>query len=183
MGAGIVDRSMEDHLKKAKENGVTKKELVEVITQLAFYVGWPKAWSMFDMAMKIYTEDSEINLPLFGLGTKVDDKDHFSGTVYIKEIWGFDKAVLVENVTFEQGCVNNWHTHQAGQLLLVTDGEGYYQEEGKSIMKIKKGDIIEIPSGVKHFHGAGNTGSMSHLTIEDYTKGAPCWFDKPNINK
>lgn len=57
MGAGITDTSMKGHLEKAKENGVTKEEIVEVITQLAFYTGWPKGWAVFALAMEVYKEN------------------------------------------------------------------------------------------------------------------------------
>lgn len=56
MGAGITDTSMKSHLELAKKNGVTKEELVEIVTQLAFYTGWPRAWSVFAMAKDIYEE-------------------------------------------------------------------------------------------------------------------------------
>ncbi len=59
MGAGITDTSLRGHLEKARENGVTKAEMVEVITQLAFYTGWPKGWAVFAQAMEVYKEDSK----------------------------------------------------------------------------------------------------------------------------
>lgn len=54
MGAGILDKSFQGHLERAKDNGVTKAEIIEVITQLAFYTGWPKAWAAFSMAKETY---------------------------------------------------------------------------------------------------------------------------------
>lgn len=57
MGSGITDQSLKGHLQKAKENGVTYKEMVEVITQLAFYTGWPKGWAVFAQMMEVYKED------------------------------------------------------------------------------------------------------------------------------
>ena len=65
MGAGITDTSMKGHMEKAKENGVTKEEIVEVITQLAFYTGWPKGWAVFAMAMEVYQENSKLILFYF----------------------------------------------------------------------------------------------------------------------
>lgn len=56
MGSGITDQSLRGHLQKAKENGVTKDEMVEVVTQLAFYTGWPKAWSVFAQMMEVYKD-------------------------------------------------------------------------------------------------------------------------------
>lgn len=60
--------------------------------------------------------------------------------------------MLVDNVTFEPGARNNWYIHMAGQTLFVTEGKGWYQEEGKAPILCKAGDIIHIPAGVKHFH-------------------------------
>jgi len=57
IGSGILDESLKGHLVKAKENGITKNEIVEVITHLAFYTGWPKAWAVFDMAKKVFSEE------------------------------------------------------------------------------------------------------------------------------
>ena len=57
IGSGILDESLRGHLRKAKENGITKAEIVEVITHLAFYAGWPKAWAVFYMAKEIFTEE------------------------------------------------------------------------------------------------------------------------------
>lgn len=57
MGSGMTDASMKGHLEKAKENGVTKAEVIEMITQLAFYTGWPKGWAVFAMAMNVYGEE------------------------------------------------------------------------------------------------------------------------------
>lgn len=178
MGAGILDTSLKGHLEKAKENGITKEEIVEIITQLAFYVGWPKAWSAFAMAMEVYENGISDVHSLFGMGNIHEDYEHFSGKVYIKEIWSFDKPVLIDNVTFEPGCINNWHIHKAGQTLFVTDGIGYYQEYGKPAIKLHKGDIVEIPAGVKHWHGASKDSFFSHLAIEDYSKGEPEWLEK-----
>jgi quercetin dioxygenase-like cupin family protein len=76
----------------------------------------------------------------------------------------------VGNVTFEPSCRNNWHIHHAdkggGQMLLVTAGEGWYQEWGKPAQKLKSGDVVHIPAGVKHWHGATANSWFQHLAIE-----------------
>lgn len=68
------------------------------------------------------------------------------------------EQVVIGNVTFEPACRNNWHIHHAkkggGQILLVTAGRGYYQEWGKEARELKPGDVVNIPEGVKHWHGA-----------------------------
>ena len=74
------------------------------------------------------------------------------------------------NVTFEPGCRNNWHIHHAksggGQILVCVAGRGYYQEEGNEAIEMKPGDCINIPTGVKHWHGAAPDEWFSHLAIE-----------------
>ena len=79
-------------------------------------------------------------------------------------------GLFLANVTFEPGCRNNWHIHHAdkggGQILLVTGGRGYYQEWGKPARELHAGDVVNIPAGVKHWHGAAPTSWFAHLAIE-----------------
>lgn len=74
------------------------------------------------------------------------------------------------NVTFEPGCRNNWHIHQAdqggGQILICVAGRGYYQEWGKAAQELHPGDVVNIPTGVKHWHGAAPDSWFSHLALE-----------------
>ena len=74
------------------------------------------------------------------------------------------------NVTFEPGCRNNWHVHHAtkggGQILICVGGRGYYQAWGESPVEMKPGDCVNIPAGVKHWHGAAPDSWFSHLAIE-----------------
>ena len=74
------------------------------------------------------------------------------------------------NVTFEPGCRNNWHVHKVtkggGQTLVCVGGRGYYQEWGKEPVELRPGDAINIPAGVKHWHGAAPDSWFSHLAIE-----------------
>ena len=75
--------------------------------------------------------------------------------------------MAISNVTFEPGCRNNWHIHHAdkggGQVLIVTDGRGWYQEWGREPQLLVSGDVVVIPAGVKHWHGAAADSWMSHL--------------------
>ncbi|MGG1324129.1 cupin domain-containing protein, partial [Priestia megaterium] len=77
--------------------------------------------------------------------------------------------------TFEPGCRNNWHIHRNGfQLLLVTGGEGWYQEEGKPAQFLKAGDVVVTHDGVKHWHGAAKDSWFEHIAI---TSGTPEWLE------
>ena len=182
MGAGILDTSLRGHMERAKANGVTKAEMVEIITQLAFYTGWPKAWEAFAQAMEVYKEQEEVAPEaLFGLGEAVQDEVHFTGRVWVKEIAGFEKPTLADSVTFAPGCINAWHIHKAGQTLLVTNGRGWYQEAGKPAQALRAGDIVDIPAGVKHWHGAACDSYFTHLALEDWSKGAPEWLEKVDL--
>lgn len=83
----------------------------------------------------------------------------------------------VYDVLFEQGCRNDWHTHVGGQLLLCTDGIGYYQERGKPSRRLQKGDIVEIPPNVEHWHGAAPDSAFTHIGISANTqKGGAIWL-------
>ena len=93
---------------------------------------------------------------------------YFIGRSYLNML--STEQVAIGNVTFEPKCRNNWHIHHAekggGQMLLVTAGEGWYQEWGKPARKLKAGDIVHIPAGVKHWHGAARDSWFQHLAVE-----------------
>ena len=102
---------------------------------------------------------------------------YFVGNSYLQGLVQDEKIPFaVGQVTFEPGCRNNWHIHKNGyQILLVTAGEGWYQEAGKAAQKIKAGDVIMTHDGVKHWHGATKDSWMSHLAI---TAGDAIWLEK-----
>ena len=108
---GIVDHSIQYHLENAKNHGVSKTEMVEVITQLAFYAGWPNAWAVFPMVKKVYQDEKEIlGDSLFGRGEpNVAFANYFTGKSYLKTL--NTKNIGIYNVTFEPKCRNNWHIH------------------------------------------------------------------------
>ena len=175
---GIVDHSIQYHLENAKNHGVSKTEMVEVITQLAFYAGWPHAWAVFPMVKKVYQDEKEIlGDSLFGRGEpNVAFANYFTGKSYLKTL--NTKNIGIYNVTFEPKCRNNWHIHhKGGQILLCTDGEGWYQEEGKQAIKLTPGSVVYIPAEVKHWHGASKDAWFTHLAIEipaDYATNEWC---------
>lgn len=116
---------------------------------------------------------------VFELGKKNDAfKDYFIGQSYLKMLT--TKPLGIGNVTFEPGCRNNWHIHHGGgQILLVTGGNGYYQEWGKPVQKLKPGDVVNIEPEVKHWHGATSDSWFSHLAIEVPANGASNEWCKP----
>jgi quercetin dioxygenase-like cupin family protein len=108
-------------------------------------------------------------LSVFPIGNKNDAyAQYFIGQSYLNML--STEQVVIGNVTFEPSCRNNWHIHHAdkggGQMLIVTSGEGFYQEWGKSAQKLKAGDVVHIPAGVKHWHGATKDSWFQHLAVE-----------------
>lgn len=105
---------------------------------------------------------------IFPIGEVNPYSQYFIGTSYLNMLTT-DK-LSIGNVTFEPACRNNWHKHLAksggGQILLVTGGEGGYQEWGKPAKSLKTGDVIVIPANIKHWHGAKKDSWFSHLSIE-----------------
>ncbi len=104
-------------------------------------------------------------------------KQNFSGRVWLKML-SLTPACPIGNVTFEPGCINNWHEHEGGQTLLVTAGRGWYQEWGKPARELKPGDVVDIPAHVKHWHGAATDSWFSHFSVEvDAEKGPAKWLE------
>ncbi len=170
---GLIDSSFQYHAMTAKANGVTKTEMAEILTHLAFYAGWPNAWAAFRIVKDVYadSDEAEGHGGMFGLGSANDAySQYFIGNSYLNPLTDPTKTVFIANVTFEPGCRNNWHIHHAtkggGQLLLCTDGEGWYQEEGKAPQSLAAGDVVFIPAGIKHWHGAKANSWFSHLAVE-----------------
>lgn len=168
---GIADSSLTAHLQSAKRNGVTKAEMAEILTHAAFYAGWPNAWAAFRLAKEVYADSDAEHGGIFGQGEPNDAyAQYFIGQSYLKRLTAADEPIGISNVTFEPGCRNNWHIHHAktggGQVLICVEGEGWYQEFGKPAVKLKPGDVVEIPAGVKHWHGAAADCWFSHLAFE-----------------
>lgn len=173
MAQGLFPQ-LKSHFVIGKEHGITKEEAVEIVTQLAFYSGWPKAWSAFSLINEVYGDeaDCESHGGAFGMGEpNTNFAQYFIGNSYLNPLTKpGESAVFLANVTFEPGCRNNWHIHHAdkggGQILICVDGEGWYMEDGKEAQSLKPGDVVVIPPEVKHWHGAKKDCWFSHIAVE-----------------
>ncbi len=194
MSQGICDGSLKHHLQNAKSNGVTKKDIVAAITHTAFYAGWLKGWAVFNLAKEVWNEQTPAlsakevyqNSIFFPIGAPNDAyAKYFVGQSYLAPV--SKEQVFIANVTFEPKCRNNWHIHNAtkggGQILVCVGGEGYYQEWGKPAIKMKEGDVVNIPVGVKHWHGAGKEKWFSHLAIEVPAENGKTEWREPVFDK
>ncbi len=178
---GITDSSLKFHLQEARKNGITRVEISEIITHIAFYAGWPKGWAAFRLAKEVWSDDVK------GDDAKGDDAKaefqremifpigepntayakYFTGNSYLAPV--SSEQIPFANVTFEPGCRNNWHIHKAdkggGQMLVGVAGRGWYQEEGKPAVEILPGTVINIPANVKHWRGAAKDSWFAHLAF------------------
>lgn len=119
----------------------------------------------------------EKQAPVFPRGEKAPA--YFVGTAY-KMLVNQNPAfnTTVGNVVFEPGCRNNWHSHKGGQILICTDGEGYYQEKGKPIQLLRRGDVVQILPNVVHWHGATPDSEFTHIAIGPNSNlGAADWLE------
>jgi len=174
---GITDSSLTFHLQEAKKNGITRTEAAEILTHIAFYAGWPKAWAAFRLAKEVWADETaassakekfqqEMIFPI-GEPNTVYAK-YFIGNSYLARV--STSQIPFANVTFEPRCRNNWHIHKAtkggGQMLVGVAGRGWYQEDGKPAVEILPGTVIHIPANVKHWHGAAKDSWFAHLAFE-----------------
>jgi quercetin dioxygenase-like cupin family protein len=107
--------------------------------------------------------------------------DYFTGPTSLKMLVMADDILntSVANVVFEPGARNNWHKHPGGQILIATNGIGYYQERGKPIQLLNAGDIVKIPPAVEHWHGASPNSEFTHIAINPNTeKGVVEWLQR-----
>lgn len=175
---GITDSSLQHHLQAAKTNGISRTEIAEILTHIGFYAGWPKAWAAFRLATEIWNEadstasesakDAFARQMIFPIGQpNTAYAQYFIGQSYLAPLTS--EQVPVSNVTFEPRCRNNWHIHHAssggGQMLICVAGAGWYQEWGKPARLLQPGDVVNIPAGVKHWHGATADGWFAHLAL------------------
>lgn len=124
------------------------------------------------------TKEKEVLL--FPKGEKITN-NNFTGTVYLQMLMEADSLnpTSVGNVTFEPGARTKWHLHPGGQILLVTNGVGYYQEKGQSKKTLNKGDVIKCPPNIPHWHGATPSDTLVHIAIGPSmdNKGKVVWLE------
>lgn len=136
---------------KRPENGVTRDEMAEILTHAAFYAGWPNAWAAFRVAAEVYRGGPGADGGMFGLGQpNWDYAQYFTGNSCRKPLTPPGEPFFLANVTFEPGCRSHWHIHHAarggGQVLLCTNGRGWYQAWGSGAQELHPGGVAYIPS-------------------------------------
>ena len=154
-----VESQLNSHINVGKNNGLTDEQVAEILN--------------------IATKAKADNV-IFGFGEEnTAFAKYFTGKSYLKPITTTN-GVPMYNVTFEPGCRNNWHIHhKGGQILLVTQGRGYYQEWGKPAQELHPGDVVNIPPETKHWHGAAKDSWFTHIAVEVPAKdGSNEWLER-----
>ena len=146
-----VESQLNAHIDIGKHNGLSEEEIAAIL----------------DMAKQAKAQNV-----IFGFGKEnTAYAKYFIGKSYLNPITT-DNGVPMYNVTFEPKCRNNWHIHhKGGQILLVTSGRGWYQEWGKEPRELKAGDVVNIPAGTKHWHGAAKDSWFTHIAVEVPSEG------------
>ena len=132
-----------------------------------------------EYADRTVTADNDF---MFQRAEEAVDFDTFSGPAYVSDILSDDNAAGAPGmhyVVFDPGVINNWHTHEGGQILIATDGIGYHQIEGEPVQVMHPGDVAFCPPGVKHWHGGSADSSFAHIAINtNPDKPGVEWFDR-----
>lgn len=124
------------------------------------------------------TGNEQETKPAFSKG-EIITNGNFTGKAWLQMLVSNDSTynTSIGNVTFEPKARTNWHKHPGGQILLVTDGSGYFQEKGKPIQLLHKGDVVKIPPDTEHWHGASPDSGLTHIAISsNLQKGSVVWL-------
>jgi 4-carboxymuconolactone decarboxylase len=179
------------HVNRALDAGLTEAQLSEAVTHLAFYAGWPRAMSAVPVLQKIVAERVGTAPAQAGSATiRIQRQDerppvtgpasNFTGTVRVASMFQAESPARVGGgvVTFEPGARTAWHRHPLGQTLIVTAGCGWVQQEGGPVQEIRPGDVVWLPPGVRHWHGATPDSAMSHVAIAEAQDGtSTTWME------
>lgn len=178
------------HIKVGMTNGLTRAEIMEAFTHLAFYAGWAKANSAIRVAIPIFEAAPQPAAPAKteklvvvpkGSNPAVAPASNFVGSVTTTSRFKGtgDSRLGGATVTFQPGAHTKWHSHPLGQLLIVTAGRGWVQAEGEPVREIKAGDTVWTAANVKHWHGATKKDVMTHVGVSEALNGETATWLEP----
>ena len=175
---GGTELQLRSHVIGALKTGSTREEIICALAQAMPYMGFPRLFNALNCSEDILNERDSNKIKsefekqnVFGKGTEnTDYAKFFVGKSYLNPLTSPTYKPFFANVTFEPGCRNNWHIHKSdkggGQILFCVAGHGWYQEWGKPAKSLNPGDVVEIPAGVRHWHGASKDSWFSHISVE-----------------
>jgi quercetin dioxygenase-like cupin family protein/alkylhydroperoxidase/carboxymuconolactone decarboxylase family protein YurZ len=188
---GGVEPFARAHMELALNVGVTESQLQQLLALIESNVGETEARSGQDLLSQVLA--SQMDPEAGGMGGEQSDNrgvqlesgsgsqtantifprgrritsDHFTGSVWVEMLVTEEEVFgsRIGNVTFEPGARTNWHSHPGGQILLVTNGAGYYQVQGGLVQLLRRADVVEIGPDVVHWHGATPSGEFTHVAV------------------
>ncbi|MER8483847.1 carboxymuconolactone decarboxylase family protein [Mesorhizobium sp. M1322] len=182
------------HASRGMDNGLTRTEVAEVPTHLAYYAGWPNAMSAVPVLRAVFeareaaapgkaeTRASALTVQRYDPeAAAAGSPENFTGSVRVESRFQAEEPARVggATVSFEPGARTAWHTHPLGQTLIVTSGCGWVQIEGGPIKEVRPGDVVNIPPNVRHWHGASKGASMTHVAVAESLNGsAVTWMEQ-----
>ena len=190
LAANGDDDQLVAHVRLGLENGLTRNQIGEALTHLAFYAGWPKAVAAIAVAGSVLgaaavSDDAAATHRVIVTKPNTQPQtapaSNFTGAVSVASPFkGTGDARLGgATVTFQPGARTHWHSHPLGQLLVVMDGQGWVQAEGEPVRIINPGDVVWSAPGAKHWHGATATKPMTHIAVSETQEGATVTWLEP----
>ncbi|MEJ8819447.1 carboxymuconolactone decarboxylase family protein [Lacibacter sp. H407] len=187
-GLGGAENQLRSHFNVGIYNGLTEQQLVDLVSIIHTKVSTKDGIAANEVlktvlkqnptAIPIHeTNNNKLPAHIFPTGDKITN-NNFTGTAYLQPLVASDSLnqTSVGNVTFEPGARTNWHYHPGGQILLVIDGVGYYQEKGSPKKILRKGDTVKCPPNVVHWHGASVDSAFVQVAITNTQKSAVVWL-------
>lgn len=185
---GGVEPMIQGHMRIALNIGLTESQLRQILSTIEVKVGKEEAIAGRKVLSAITNSTAVPNISdttkncnaIFPKGTRISNKN-FTGTAWLEMLVTNDSTFnsSIGNVTFEPGARTRWHYHPGGQILLVTRGIGRYQEKGRQVKELRKGDIIKCEPNTIHWHGAAPDSELSHLAIGTNPNRAPVVWLQP----
>lgn len=173
---GGVEPQLEGHLNIGLNVGLSESQLNQVLSIIEINVGKKESDAGREVLNKVLKRstnpvnaENKNESEIFPKGVKAP-AENFTGTVYVQSLApkNANNNFSIGSVTLEPGARSNWHTHPAGQTLLVISGKGLYQEKGKPIKTISKGDVVICDPDIEHWHGASLESQMTHIGISNF---------------
>ncbi len=187
-GLGGVENQLRSHFNVGIYNGLTEAQLVELVAIIQTKVAAKEGIAAIEVLQPLLkqksvaaaahqTKQNKFSELIFPTGEKITN-NNFTGTAYLQPLVANDSLnqTSVGNVTFEPGARTNWHYHPGGQILLVIDGVGYYQEKGQPKKILHKGDVVKCPPNVVHWHGASVDSGFVQVAVTNTQKSAVVWL-------
>lgn len=178
------------HANRAMDNGLKPSEASEVLAQVAFYAGWPRAMSAVPVLKQVLenrkgtsvtSPQADLTITPAGTGAASAPEEYFTGSVQISGRYQADAPARIggATVSFSAGARTAWHTHPLGQTLFIVSGRGWVQKEGEPVQEVGPGDVVWIPPLIRHWHGASRTEAMTHFAVAESLDGsAVTWMEK-----